>query len=240
MSAEDTDVRRNRLLAALPADSLAALLPVLEPVTLARKQVLYEPRALITSVHFPLTAVVSLQTVLQKKPAVAATLIGWEGLVGLSAAIGAGCDTTQVLVLAAGETLRMPAADVRTRVAADAALREVLGRYNTLLMGQLAQWTACNRHHPLHERCATWLLQLRDRVPTDTVWLTHEFLATLLGVRRESVTPIAEALQQAGFIRYRRGRLTILDRPGLETAACECYRVIRDFADLLFPAVRPH
>lgn len=230
---------RNRLLAALPAGLARRLQQQMEPVTLALRMILYEPGTLITRVHFPDTAVISLLTLFEDGPSVEAALVGRDGMCGLPIFLGAESDATQALVQVPGSALRMTAQRFRGAVDNEPLLRDVLGRYTQILLAQMAQSAACNRLHPIHERCARWLLQTHDRVDEAEFPLTQEFLATMLGVRRAGVTVAAGMLQQAGFIRYGRGRLAVLDRDGLEGSACECYRPIVNVTNRLLPAGPP-
>jgi CRP-like cAMP-binding protein len=225
-----------RLLAALPAASYQVLAPQLEPVPLRRKQVLYEPDAPIRHVYFPLNAVASLLTLLEEGHAVEAMLVGHQGMVGLPVFLGAASDSCQAIVQVAGEGLRLPVAAFRAAVDQDAALRTLLNAYTQVHISQLAQSSACNRLHPLDERCARWLLQTADAVRGDAFFLTQEFLASMLGVRRSSVTLAAGTLQHAGLITYHRGQITVCDRRGLEDASCACYRVLKALADRLLPS----
>lgn len=225
----------NRLLAALPAASYQALLPDLEHVHLAYKEVLYEPDTPIQFVYFPLNAVVSLLTLMEEGQAVEAALIGNDGLIGLPLFLGASSDTSQAIVQVADSAFRISAAAFQRAVARDADLRGLLSRYTQVLIGQMAQGGACNRLHSLDERCARWLLQTADAVGSDTFALTQEFLASMLGVRRSSVTLAAGVLQQAGLIAYRRGHVTIRNRAGLEQATCACYDALRAIADRFLP-----
>lgn len=231
---------RNRLLAALPPASYARLVPALEPVALPAKQILYEQHAPITHVYFPESAVVSLVTQMDDGSAVESVIVGNDGMVGLPLFLGVPTDVCQAIVQVPDGGLRMAAAAFQAAAAQDAALRGILGRYTQVVIAQMAQSGACNRLHALEQRCARWLLETSDRVEADQFLLTQEFMATMLGVRRSSVSLAAGTLQQADLIRYRRGHITVLDRDGLENAACPCYRIIADVADRLLPGrLRP-
>jgi CRP-like cAMP-binding protein len=226
-------VRENRLLAALPEDELERLLPQFELVELAFKQPCYEAGEPIRHVHFPLRGVVSLVAVLQGGGVIEVSTVGNEGMVGLPIFLGAETSPMAAFCQIPGRAARMGAAALREAVRDGAALVRVLHRYTQALMTQLSQSVACNRLHPLQERCARWLLTTHDRAKADEFPMTHEFLAQMLGVRRAGVTEAARALQQAGCIRYHRGRVTIVDRTGLEDVSCECYRIIRAEYDSL-------
>jgi CRP-like cAMP-binding protein len=219
---------RNWLLRALPAAASDALLPHLELVDIAAGQVLWRPDRPIHAVYFPRTVVCSLLTPLTDEAPVEAATVGFEGMVGVPVVLGAEATHSQAIGQIDGAAARVDAAHFRSWLAkADGALTLLL-RYAQALLEQTAQSVACNRKHAMEERCARWLLATRDRVGGGDFALTHEFLAAMLGVRRASVTVAAGMLQQAGLIRYRRGRVTILDAERLEQASCECYRVVRE------------
>jgi CRP-like cAMP-binding protein len=224
----------------LPPDTLARLLAELMPVRLTAKRVLFEPGQPITTVYFPLTAVVSVLTLVQGKPVAGAALVGREGIAELPRFSGIELGIAQATVQVAGTALSMPASTFQAMVATDSVLQAVLGRYIEVRVAQLVQAAGCNLRHPIAQRCAQWLLHLHDRVQTDTVTLTHASLGLLLGVRRESVTVTVGALQQAGLIHYQRGRVSVVDRTGLEATACECYRVIADLTNRLLPPPQPN
>jgi CRP-like cAMP-binding protein len=225
----------NRLLAALPSLDYARLRAWLHPVDLVQQQVLYDPAQAITHAYFPTTAVVALLIPSEDGTSVETALVGAEGMVGLPLAFAADCDTHRAMTQVAGTALRLPAAILRG-VLADGragALRPLLHRYTQFLLAQMAQGAACNRLHPMYGRCARWFLETHDRVQGVEFAVTQDLLASLLAVRRATISVAAGALQEAGLIRYRRGHVTILCRAGLEAAACECYRVIRGVADRL-------
>lgn len=218
----------NRLLAALPPREYERLLPHLEPVSLAFQAALYQPGQLIEHVYFPTSGVVSVLTPADgKATGVEIAVIGWEGVAGLPVFLGVPTTPARAVVQVPGEALRMSAADFRARTAGRGPLHSLLLRYTHAFLAQVAQATACNSLHPVGKRLCRWLLMVLGRVGTDHFPLTHEFLAALLGVRRASVTEAAQGLQRAGLVRYRRGELTVLDRLGLESAACNCHRVIQ-------------
>jgi CRP-like cAMP-binding protein len=222
-----TDVGPNRFLAALPVESYGRLAPELETVEMRAKVVLWEPDTPIKSVYFPHDCVMSIIIPLKGDVAVEAGTVGREGFLGVPVVLGGHSTSTQAIVQVAGTASRVPASVFRRAVAEDVALRDFSLRYAQALLEQTSQSVACNGRHDLSERCARWLLMTRDRVDGDEFHLTHEFLATMLGVRRATVTVAAAILQRAGLIRYSRGRVRILDRDGLEEAACECYGIVR-------------
>jgi CRP-like cAMP-binding protein len=219
---------RNRLLKALDSDVYTRLVDEGESLELSAKQVLWPAGAPIRSVYFPRSCAVSLIVPLDGERPIEAATVGNEGFVGAPVALGVHATTVVAIAQVAGMGLRLPAATFATFMSDDEGLRLLMLAYANTLMEQAAQTVACNRRHDLSERCARWLLMTHDRVGTNPFLLTQEFLAVMLGVRRASVTVAAGALQQAGFIRYSRGRLEVLDRVGLEAASCECYRVLAD------------
>ena len=224
-------MQANRLLASLPRDTYRRLEPGLAPVALAFGEVLHEPGAPIRDVYFPGRSVVSLLTVVDKHSALEVGLVGREGMVGIPLALGIGVSPVRALVQGAGSALRMSAARLRESLQASPALRHGLHRYAGALMAQITQTAACNRFHRVESRLARWLLMTRDRVGAGEFHLTQEFLAHMLGVRREGVTGAASALQRRGLIGYRRGDIRIVEHAGLEAAACGCYALVRQRAD---------
>ena len=224
----------NRLLRALPAGEYERLLRELKPVTLTLGQVLADPEEPVPYVYFPRTCVASVVNRTDGH-AVEVGTIGNEGMVGLSAFLDADALPAETVIQVAGDALRMPAAAFRALVAegvaTEPALNRLLRRYTHAYLAQVAQTAACNRLHELERRCARWLLMTRDRVEGDVLPLTQEFLAYMLGSRRAGVTVACGALQRSGLIRYRRGRITVLDREGLEAAACPCYGVVRAYTE---------
>ncbi len=218
---------RNQILRLLPPDARAALVAQMTPVVHQLEDVLFDPGEAIDAVHFPLDSVVSLVTVFKDGSIVEIATVGNEGLVGVPLVRG-GSSAVRCAVQVPGRSLRMPA---------DAFLRESeqagpfnnhVRRYCQALFGQVAQAAACYRLHANEERLSRWLLMSQDRVGSEEFVVTHRFLGRMLGRSSGSVTLSAGLLQAAGLIRYRRGRVTILDRPGLEAMACECYWVINE------------
>jgi CRP-like cAMP-binding protein len=226
----------NHLLAILPREALARLQPHLESVALAFRECLYAPNEPISQVYFPCSSVISLVLPLEGGAAIEVATVGNEGMLGLPAFLGAGSIPGEAFCQIPGQALRLGAQILHQETAAGGPLHDVLLRYTQGLMNQIAQSAACNRAHSIDERCARWLLTTHDRAGSDRFPLTQEFLAQMLGVRRAGVSAAASILQRAGFIRYSRGMMTITDRPGLESAACGCYRIVRDeFERLLRP-----
>ncbi|MGA7988034.1 MAG: Crp/Fnr family transcriptional regulator [Candidatus Dormiibacterota bacterium] len=191
---------------------------------------IFEPGEVIRWVHFPLDGVISFVTPLADGDVVEVATIGNEGIVGVPLVAG-GSLVVRAISQVGGHALRMAAAQFTRDLDGYPVLRQLVRRYVQALFGQIAQAAACNRLHSNEERLSRWLLMSHDRVGSDTFPITHEFLAQMLGSRRATVTLSAGLLQSAGLIRYQRGRLTIVDRPGLEAVACECYAVIRAALD---------
>jgi CRP-like cAMP-binding protein len=218
---------RNGLLAALAPDDFALLAPALHPVELAFKQALNEPDRPIAAVHFPEGGMVSLLAGLEGGEAMEVGLVGREGLVGLPALLGDGRAGTEAVVQAQGAAWRAEAAALKAAFDESAGVRAVLLRYAQAFHAQVAQSAACNGRHGLEERLARWILMAHDRVDGDAFPMTQEFMALMLGVRRAGVSVAAGMLQKAGAIAHGRGRVTVLDRPGLEAAACGCYGTVR-------------
>jgi CRP-like cAMP-binding protein len=226
---------RNRLLRRLSPSDAAALDAHAEHITLHRGDVLAERGDHIEYAYFPHACVLSLVTPLSDGGIVESATVGYEGVVGLSTFLADSIAFERAIAQVPGPATRVSAAVLATLAHESAAVRTLLLRYTQALLRQTAQSVACLQHHPIDERCARWLLQTHDRMNADTFSLTHEFLAAMLGVRRAGVTVALGALQAAGFITYQRGRVTVVDRAGLESAACECYRVITDEYDRLIP-----
>ena len=224
---------RNRLLAALPREEYARLAPRLEPVALELSRVLFRPEEEISHVYFPAKAIVSLLTDLEDGTGMEVGLVGWEGMVGVSAVLG-GSETKVATVQGAGEALRLRVEALREEFGRGGVLQAQLLRYTHALMTQISQTVVCNVRHNLDGRLARWLLMYHDRRESDEFSLTHEFMANMLGVRRAGVTEVATRLKERGFIRYSRGHIAILDRAGLEQFACECYPAVKEkFEELL-------
>jgi CRP-like cAMP-binding protein len=227
----------NWLLDSLPRADIERVQPHLETVPVAIKQVIYEPNGPIQHVYFPTSCIISLVTYLKDGSSVEMATVGLEGMVGLPVFLGTDTMPSRAFGQVAGNSLRITTAAFTAEVKRNGPLVRVLNRYTQALFNQVAQTTACNRVHLVEQRCARWLLQTHDRVGSDQFLLTQEFLAQMLGVRRSGVSAAAGLLQKAGLIRYARGRITILDRAGLESAACECYGVIkREFDRLIHPS----
>jgi len=228
-----TEARRNLLLAGLPEEELQRLLPDLEPVDLHLQDQVLSREEPIDHLHFPLDCVLSLMTDLEDEGRIEVATIGFEGMAGLPVFLGSAAGPNDAFCQVPGRALRLSAAGFRRFLVGDGALHQILHRYTQATMVMLSQNVACNRMHTTEERCARWLLQTRDRVGADEFPLTQEYLAQMLGVRRGTVSVIAGVLQQAGAIRYARGRMTVLDAASLHRTACPCSDVVqREFDGL--------
>jgi CRP-like cAMP-binding protein len=224
----------NRLLRAIPAKEYAQLSSSFESTTLATHDVICEANEPIRAVYFLGTGVASMVTTMRDGATVEVSTVGNDGLVGVPLLLGVWSMPTRCFIQVAGDGKKMKAELFTDAVVRYSGFRTVLLRYAQGLFNQVTQSAACNRVHSVEQRCARWLLMTRDRTNSDVLPLTHEFLGYMLGVRRESVSVAAEALQQSGLIEYRRGKITILDREGLVAASCECYTVVRASFDQLF------
>ncbi len=215
----------NQLLDALPAAERQRLARSIRPVFIVIRTVLFEPGGIIDSVNFPRNCVVSLVTPLEGGAIVEVATVGNEGIVGVPHVLG-GSLAVRAVCSVAGWADRMDASIFVKEVERDGPLRDLVQDYLQALFGQISQAAACNRLHSSEQRLSRWLLMSHDRVGADEFVITHEFLARMLGSRRATVTLSAGILQAAGLIRYHRGRVSIVDRSGLESVACECYGVI--------------
>jgi CRP-like cAMP-binding protein len=227
--------RRNLLLTALPASDRALLTPHLKPVVLEQGMVLQEQGDAVEEVYFPSDGIMSLLAVMQQGNAIELATIGFEGAIGSLSGLGPRHSFTRAVVQVPGACLRIPAARFRKAAEESEAVRNIVVRYGEMLLIQVQQTAACNALHSVEARLSRWLLQARDRLQSNTIQLTHEFLSQMLGVRRTTVTVVANSLQLAGLIRYHRGQIEIVDREGLEARACECYEAIRRQLDQVAP-----
>ena len=226
----------NELLAALPDDAFAALLPHLEPVPLPLGMAVYESGAKQSYVYFPVSGIVSLLYVLENGSSAEIAIVGREGLVGISLFMGGETTPSRAVVQSLGEGYRLRAAVLKKMFESGGALQHLLLRYTQALITQMTQTAVCNRHHSVDQQLCRWLLLSLDRLPSNQLVMTQELIANMLGVRREGVTEAAGKLQAEGLIEYRRGRITILDREHLEARVCECYSVVKKEYERLLPA----
>jgi CRP-like cAMP-binding protein len=228
---------QNLLLRRLSSQSYAQLSADFESLRVGVMHPLWEPNEPLRWVYFPRDCVLSLVINFSEGRPVEATTIGCEGMAGAQLALGADSSSTQAYGQIPGDAARMTANRFRDALARDGELAQVVRLYAEYVYEQTAQAAACNRKHLTIARCARWLLMTHDRVGVDRFALTHEFLATMLGVRRASVSEAAESLRRAHLISYSRGKITVLDRTGLEAEACECYHAVKERYDhLLGPA----
>ncbi len=214
---------QNHLVERLPPRDRARLLAACEPVELALAQVLDEAGTALRHVYFPIDGFVSLVSRVDEHPGLEVGMVGREGMVGTALVLGVPCSPSRSVVQGAGSSWRIGAAAFRRELKASTALRQQLALYLYVLMAQTVSSAGCLRFHRVGQRLARWLLMSQDRAHQQQFHVTHEFLASMLGVRRVGVTVAAGDLQRRGLIRYHRGELTVVDRPGLEAAACSCY-----------------
>ncbi|MDP3137785.1 MAG: Crp/Fnr family transcriptional regulator [Burkholderiaceae bacterium] len=227
--------RQNQLLAALPAAEWERWLPQLTMVDMPLGQVLYESGGTMSSVYFPTTAIVSLLHVLENGSSAEIAVVGYEGLVGISIFMGGGSTPSRAVVQSAGKGFKLRADAIKREFDQSGPVMHLLLRYTQALITQMSQTAVCNRHHSLDQQLCRWLLLSLDRLPGCELVMTQELIANMLGVRREGVTEAALNLQKVGLIRYARGHINVLDRPGLEQRSCECYAVVKKEYDRLLP-----
>jgi CRP-like cAMP-binding protein len=235
MVATSIDARRNHLLASLPDSEWQRWLPLLEPVAMPLGQVLYESGDTLSHVYFPTTAIVSLLYVMENGASAEIAVVGREGIVGVSLFMGGESTPSRAVVQSAGNGFRLKSQSMKNEFNRAGPVLHLLLRYTQALITQMAQTAVCNRHHSLDQQLCRWLLLSLDRLQDNELMMTQELIANMLGVRREGVTEGALKLQHAGLISYSRGRITVLDRPGLEKRTCECYSVVKKEYDRLLP-----
>lgn len=229
---------QNHLLAALPTADFEALAADLELVPLPLGQMLYDPGTQMRHAYFPTTSIVSLHYVTETGASAETAGAGNEGVVGISLFMGGDTTSSSAVVQTAGHAYRLDRHVLKEAFDQGGALQHLLLRYTQALMTQMAQTAACNRHHTVEQQLCRWLLLTQDRLPERELVMTQELVASMLGVRRESVTDAAGHLQGLGLIRYRRGHIGVLDRAGLEAQACECYGVVKKEINRLLSDVR--
>jgi CRP-like cAMP-binding protein len=232
------DPRQNHLLNALPPEDFERLLPELKLVKLALGEVLYESGGRQRRVFFPTDAIVSLLYMLVNGASAEIAVVGNEGLIGVSIFMGGETTPSRAVVQSAGHAYQLSSRIVQQEFTRGGAMQYRLLRYTQALLTQMAQTAVCNRHHSLDQQLCRWLLLSLDRLDSNELVTTQELISHMLGVRREGVTEAAGNLQTAGLIEYRRGHISVLDRPGLEKRTCECYGVVKKEFDRLLTT--PH
>lgn len=232
-----SDQGLNHLLAALPEAERERLFPHMEIVPLPLGRALYESGDRMNFVYFPTDAIVSLLYVMEDGASAEIAVVGNEGIVGIALFMGGETMPNRAVVQSAGEAYRLDGQLLKEEFNRAGALQHLLLRYTLAMLTQMAQTAVCNRHHSIDQQLCRWLLLSLDRLPANRLSMTQELIANMLGVRREGVTEAAGKLQSAGLIQYRRGQITVLDRPGLEARVCECYDVVRREFHRLLPDV---
>jgi CRP-like cAMP-binding protein len=235
MNSLSPDPSENHLLAALPDAEWQRWLPQLESVEMPLGHVLYESGGTLSHVYFPTTAIVSLLYVMENGASAEIAVVGNEGIVGISLFMGGDSTPSRAVVQSAGRGFRLRAQILKDDFNRAGPVLHLLLRYTQALITQMAQTAVCNRHHSLDQQLCRWLLLSLDRLEGNELVMTQELIANMLGVRREGVTEGALKLQQAGLIRYARGRISVLDRDGLQKRSCECYVVVKKEYDRLLP-----
>jgi CRP-like cAMP-binding protein len=218
---------QNHLLAALPTQDYDRLLAHLEPVPMLLGEMLYEPGKKQSYAYFPTTSIVSLHYVTESGASAETAGVGNEGMVGVALIMGGETTSSSAVVQTAGHAFRLEGKLLKQEFARAGFMQGLLLRYTQALMTQMGQAAACNRHHSVEQRLCRWLLLTLDRCASNELVMTHELVASMLGVRREGITEAAGNLQRSGFINYRRGHISIISRTGLEQATCECYAVVK-------------
>jgi CRP-like cAMP-binding protein len=236
MSAPDSP-HQNHLLDALPASDYERIAPHLELIPMKLGDVLYESGDRLRYVYFPTTCILSLLYVMEDGASAEIAVVGNEGILGISLFMGGNTTPSRAIVQGAGHAYRLKADLFKNEFERYGPTMHLLLRYTQALITQMAQTAVCNRHHSVDQQLCRWLLLCLDRLSSNEVAMTQELIANMLGVRREGVTEAAGKLQDAGLIRYQRGRITVVDRPGLEARCCECYQVVKTEFDRLLPYV---
>jgi len=233
--ADAPEPRANKLLSVLPDAEWQRWLPQLEAVEMPLGQVLYESGSTLSHVYFPTTAIVSLLYVMKDGASAEIAVVGNDGIVGISIFMGGESTPSRAVVQSAGKGFRLNAQVVKEEFNRGGPVLHLLLRYTQALITQMAQTAVCNRHHSLDQQLCRWLLLSLDRLQGNELVMTQELIANMLGVRREGVTESALKLQRAGLISYSRGRISVLNRQGLEQRSCECYAVVKKEYDRLLP-----
>ncbi|MHB8534135.1 MAG: Crp/Fnr family transcriptional regulator [Sulfuricaulis sp.] len=226
----------NRLISALPAEVFSRLLPDLQQVTLALGEVIYEPGVEMDHVYFPASGcIISMLYVMKDGASAEIAVIGDEGMVGIALFMGGGTMPSRALVQSAGPALVLKGESLKREFELHGEFQVLLLRYTQALITQMSQTAVCNRHHTVDQQLCRWLLLSLDRLASNKLAMTQDLIANMIGVRREGVTEAAGKLQSLGLIDYNRGRITVLDRSGLEKRVCECYSVVKKEYDRLLP-----
>lgn len=228
-------LHHNHLLDALPPADYDRLAPHLELVPMGLGDVLYEPDVALRYVYFPTTSIVSLLYVMKDGASAEIAIVGNEGILGIALFMGGETTPSRAVVQSAGLGFRLKAKFIKDEFVRFGPMLHLLLRYTQALITQMAQTAVCNRHHSVDQQLCRWLLLSLDRLASNELTMTQELIANMLGVRREGVTEAAGKLQAAGLIHYRRGRITVIDRPGVEARSCECYQVVKTEFDRLLP-----
>jgi CRP-like cAMP-binding protein len=227
--------QQNHLIAALPADVMERLLPNLELVPLPLGEVLYESGDTLRHVYFPVDCIVSLLYVMESGASAEISVVGNEGIVGVSLFMGGESTPSRAIIRSGGYAYRLLAKKLKEEFNRHSEMLMLLLRYTQALITQMAQTAVCNRNHSIDQQLCRWLLLSLDRLSSNRLAMTQELIASMLGVRREGVTEAAGKLQKLGVIEYSRGQITVLDRPHLERLSCECYAVVKKETDRLMP-----
>lgn len=225
---EKKHTSKNHLLAALPAEEFNRLEPHLELVSLALGKVIYESGNKMTHVYFPTTAIISMLYIMENGATAEIGIAGNNGLIGSALFMGSESTSSRAVVQSTGDAIRIKAKPLQTEFDRGGLFQKLLLRYTQTLITQISQTAVCNRLHSVDQQLCRWLLINHDQLETDKLIMTQELIANMLGVRREGVTIAAGKLQEKGLIKYVRGTITMLDRKGLEKAACECYQIVMD------------
>jgi len=228
---------QNHLLAALPRSDYERFAPRLELVEMNLADVLYESGDKLQHVYFPTTCIISLLYVMEDGASAEIAVVGNEGILGISLFMGGNTTPSRAIVQSAGQAYRLKADLLKDEFERYGATMRLLLRYTQALITQMAQTAVCNRHHSVDQQLCRWLLLSLDRMASNELSMTQELIANMLGVRREGVTEAAGKLQRAGLIQYHRGKITVIDRPGVEKRSCECYQVVKTEFDRLLPYV---
>lgn len=228
VATNQNDALKNHLLAALPEDEFARVKSKLEPISSKLGEVLYESGDKMDYAYFPTTAIISMLYVMENGSTAEIGVVGNDGLVGNALFMGGNTTTSRAIIQSAGENFRMSAKDIKAEFALGGMFQQMLLRFTQALMTQISQTAVCNRLHSVEQQLCRWLLLSHDRLNSDVLTMTHDLISNMLGVRREGVTLAAQKLAKKKLIKNIRGTIEVIDRQGLEEAACECYEVVND------------